>query len=221
MLQIPMVMLVRDTKILAVVVNAGITVSIVSPENNGTSFLLGEEILFNATARDAANRDLSDYIDWSSNIDSVLRLDNSTFTDSSLSVGNHTITASVTWENLLIRDITKIAHNRNGGPSLANFDNFGFSVDGIGDLNGDGIHDIAVGEPGDESGGTNRGAVHIMFMNTDGTVDSRVKIVHNTNGGPSLSNYDQFGRSVAAIGDLNGDGIHEYSSRRTDSVCSR
>ena len=132
--------------------------------------------MFNATARDAANRDLSDYIDWSSNIDSVLRLDNSTFTDSSLSVGNHTITASVTWENLLFRDLTKIAHNRNGGPSLADGDRFGDSVAGIGDLNGDGIHDIAVGESGDESGGNNRGAVHIMFMDADGTVDSRVKI---------------------------------------------
>ena len=39
----------------------------------------------------------------------------------------------------------------------------------------DGVNDLAVGAYGDDEGGA-RGAVHIMFMNTDGSVDSTVEI---------------------------------------------
>lgn len=37
----------------------------------------------------------------------------------------------------------------------------------MGDLNGDGVDDLAVGAVSDDAGGTDRGAVHISFMNTD------------------------------------------------------
>lgn len=40
----------------------------------------------------------------------------------------------------------------------------------IGDVNGDGIQDIAVGMPLDDDGSTDRGSVGILFMNRDGTV---------------------------------------------------
>ena len=92
-------------------------------------------------------------------------------------------------------------------PSLIVYDFFGLSVASIGDLNRDGIPDIAVGAIGDNTGGSYRGAIHIMFMNTDGSVKSTVEINDNTANGPSLSNTDFFGRSVASIGDLNRDGI--------------
>ena len=59
------------------------------------------------------------------------------------------------------------------GPNLFGFDYFGESVENIGDLNGDGITDMAVGAWGDDAGGSNRGAVHIMFLNnTVGSVKS-------------------------------------------------
>ena len=45
------------------------------------------------------------------------------------------------------------------------------------DENGDGVNDLAVGAIQDDEGtGNNLGAVHIMFMNTDGSVDSTVEI---------------------------------------------
>ena len=62
------------------------------------------------------------------------------------------------------------------------------SVASIGDLNRDGIPDIAVGADGDDAGGTDRGAIHIMFMNTNGSVKSTVEINDDTTNGPSLSN---------------------------------
>ncbi|MEC9063822.1 MAG: integrin alpha, partial [Pseudomonadota bacterium] len=97
------------------------------------------------------------------------------------------------------------------GPTLTNSDKFGISVANIGDLDGDGVNDLAVGAYEDATGGANRGAVHIMFMNTDGSVDSTVEINSSTANGPTLANADKFGRSVANIGDLDGDGVNDLA----------
>jgi len=61
-------------------------------------------------------------------------------------------------------------------------DNFGQSIASMGDIDGDGIQDLAVGAPGDDDGGGQRGAVWILFMNADGTVRSHQKI-SETEGG--------------------------------------
>ena len=106
----------------------------------------------------------------------------------------------------------KIDGTTQNGPSLNYFDNFGSSVTSIGDLNRDGIPDIAVGANGDNAGGGDtRGAIHIMFMNTTGSVDKTVKIDGDTTNGPSLSNTDYFGTSIVSIGDLNRDGIPDIA----------
>ena len=97
------------------------------------------------------------------------------------------------------------------GPTLADDDNFGMSVANIGDLDGDGVNDLAVGAIYDEDGGADRGAVHIIFMNTDGSVDSTVEINSSTTNGPTLANGDTFGKSVANIGDLDGDGVNDLA----------
>jgi hypothetical protein len=95
--------------------------------------------------------------------------------------------------------------------TLTNDDRFGDSVANIGDLDGDGVNDLAVGAMRDDAGGTDRGAVYILFMNTDGSVKSTEKIDHTTPNGPTLRNVDRFGDSVANIGDLNGDGINDLA----------
>ncbi len=89
---------------------------------------------------------------------------------------------------------------------LANGDNFGFSVTRLGDLDGDGLPDLAVGTIGDDDGGTNRGALYILFMNLDGTAKSVQKISDTAGNFPAnLNDATQFGRSVARLGDLDGD----------------
>jgi len=92
--------------------------------------------------------------------------------------------------------------------SLSNGDLFGQGITKIGDLDGDGVTDIAVGAQFDGDGGSRRGAVYILFMNDNGTVKSHQKIsdtAGNFNG--VLDNDDFFGTSLAGIGDLNGDNV--------------
>ncbi len=82
-------------------------------------------------------------------------------------------------------------------------DYFGTAIDALGDLDGDGTEDVAVGAPGD-----NFGAVWILFLNPDGTVKAHQKI-DDQNGGftGTLDGIDQFGESVCAAGDVDGDGV--------------
>ncbi|MEE8155000.1 MAG: integrin alpha [Phycisphaerales bacterium] len=95
---------------------------------------------------------------------------------------------------------------------LDNDDWFGWSAAGLGDLDGDGVGDLAVGAFRDDDGGTNRGAVWILFLNPDGTVKTNQKI-SSTHGGFTgiLDNFDSFGSSVAALGDLDGDGVDDLA----------
>jgi len=98
------------------------------------------------------------------------------------------------------------------GSSLANGDFFGQSVAVLGDLDGDGVPDLAVGAPGSDDGGADRGAVWIVFMNTNGTVKSKQKISSTQGGlGSGLANGDALGRSVALLGDLDGDGVPDLA----------
>ena len=106
----------------------------------------------------------------------------------------------------------KIAHLLNGGPSLVAADHFGISAAALGDLNGDGVPDLAIGARMDSTGGPGRGAVHLLLMNSDGTVQNSRKIAHQTNGGPSLTDNAQFGVSVTSLGDLNGDGFIDLAA---------
>jgi hypothetical protein len=86
-------------------------------------------------------------------------------------------------------------------------DRFGSSVAAVGDLDDDGVTDLAVGTSGDDDGGTDRGAVWILFMNSDGTVDGLKRIAHNRGGlEDQLSDNDQFGSALVSLGDLNDDG---------------
>ena len=108
-----------------------------------------------------------------------------------------------------VKSTVEINDSTTNGPTLTNVDKFGISVANIGDLDGDGVNDLAVGADGDDDGGTDRGAVHILYMNTDGSVDSTVEINDSTTNGPELEDDDAFGRSVANIGDLDGDGVND------------
>ncbi len=120
--------------------------------------------------------------------------------------------------------MAKIAHQANGGPTLTDYDRFGASVAGLGDIDGDGVVDLAVGAFGDDTGGSYRGAVHILKLNRDGTARTTTKIASGLNGGPGLANNDRFGVSVASGGDLDGDGVSDLivgANRKTSTAADQ
>ncbi len=107
----------------------------------------------------------------------------------------------------------KISSNAGGfGGDLDDDDLFGSAVAGIGDLNSDGAFDLAVGVPGDDKGGDDRGGVWILFLDAEGKVREQQKIADDTGGfGGNLNDGDRFGSAVADIGDVNGDGIPDLA----------
>ncbi|MCU0725802.1 MAG: VCBS repeat-containing protein [Planctomycetes bacterium] len=76
-------------------------------------------------------------------------------------------------------------------------DYFGYSVVGLGDVDGDGCDDLAIGACGDEADGVATGAVHIHSGRTGG----RMASLH----GDELNDY--FGYSLATLGDFDLDGV--------------
>lgn len=71
-------------------------------------------------------------------------------------------------------------------------DYFGCSVAGIGDVDGDGCDDFAVGAEGDEENGVVKGAVHVY----SGKTGTRVKSLYGD------AEKDSFGHAIAALGDV-------------------
>lgn len=103
---------------------------------------------------------------------------------------------------------SKLSSTAGGLARLDPGDRFGASVASIGDLDGNGTPDIAVGAKDDDDGGKDRGAVHVLFLDATGTVLRQQKI-SDTAGGflAGLDDGDLFGSAVAGIGDLDGDGV--------------
>jgi hypothetical protein len=89
-------------------------------------------------------------------------------------------------------------------------ENSGSSVSRAGDVNGDGLEDLIVNALyGDPPAGTNAGRSYVVFGKT-GTAPINLSAVAAGSGGFVIngqSAYDQSGRSVAAAGDVNGDGL--------------
>lgn len=91
---------------------------------------------------------------------------------------------------------------------LSSNDDFGISIAILGDLDQDGVVDLAVGAPGDDDGNIDVGAVWILFLRENGNVKRHRKIsLQQGNFQHSgLTQSDHFGTRLDAIGDLNGDG---------------
>jgi uncharacterized repeat protein (TIGR01451 family) len=80
-------------------------------------------------------------------------------------------------------------------------DNFGWEAEDVGDVNGDGKHDFAVTAPYNDAGGNNAGRGYVYSGATGGLL---YKVTGDTPNG-------ELGLSVAAVGDIDGDGISEIA----------
>jgi hypothetical protein len=89
-------------------------------------------------------------------------------------------------------------------PSLGDGAEFGASIVVLGDVNGDGVEDLAVGSPGDDTSGPDAGAIWVLLMTEDGRVQSWAK----TTGLPGTG----MGRYLAPLGDLDGDGCSDLAT---------
>ncbi len=98
------------------------------------------------------------------------------------------------------------------GGFLNTDDDFGISVRSIGDLDQNGIVDLAVGAPGDDDGGLDIGSIWILFIREDGTVLDERKINRLAGNFTGDINFqDRFGTRLAVIGDHDGDGTNDLA----------
>ena len=113
------------------------------------------------------------------------------------------------WGNVL--EAKKISATAGGFAGVLNDgDGFGSSVAVMGDLDGDGVTDLAVGAPGDDEGGADRGAVWILFLNADGSVKTFQKLSDGQGGlTGGLRDGDAFGTALDRISDLDGNGVDD------------
>lgn len=84
-------------------------------------------------------------------------------------------------------------------------DQFGYSVAGAGDVNGDGFNDVVIGAPSHSNGQQKEGAAYIYYGNLFGINNAaNSEVVLEVDDAQAL-----FGFSVSSAGDVNGDGISD------------
>ena len=86
--------------------------------------------------------------------------------------------------------------------------NFAEAVASLGDLDGDGVNDIAVASLGfQDIIETKQPGIRVLFLNSDGSIKSTTEIET----GIDNLHSENFAADIAQIGDLDGDGVPELA----------
>ncbi len=113
-------------------------------------------------------------------------------------------------------------------PSNHNAVNTGYSVAFVGDINNDGIGDIAIGDPSKKNSGATNGEAYLIFGRADTFDGDGTQLTGQYEGTVSLNEVtwrstlgreiksegtsrEQMGGAIDAIGDVNGDGIDDLA----------
>ena len=103
-----------------------------------------------------------------------------------------------------LEDTVQIHASTTNGPSLTAEDNYGMYIANIGDLNGDGVQEIAVSSEKDDGSSSE---IHIHYMNTDGSINSTVAL--------NDDDVSELGTTVSVaiegLGDIDGDGVGDMA----------
>lgn len=111
--------------------------------------------------------------------------------------------------DLTVKSHTVISNNMGGFNGVIGSGNFfGMSLENAGDLNDDGVNDILTCSY-DDILGTDIGTAWVLFMNSDGTVKAYNKI--SSVYFPEVEPGDKFAVYNRNLGDLNGDGLEDFS----------
>lgn len=113
-----------------------------------------------------------------------------------------------------VKSWTKLSETQGNFQSkLSDYGEFGFDACVIGDRNGDGIQDIAISSPDQQTDKNQQGAVFIVYLNRNGTAKADFRIAENYSGfiGNMLDYNDEFGCCIDTLGDLDGDGISDLA----------
>jgi len=99
------------------------------------------------------------------------------------------------------------------------FCSLGQAVCGVGDVDGDGVPDVAVANPEDSESADQRGAVWILFLEANGEVRAKNCISAWSGGFDGLlHNRSEFGSTLAAPGDVDGDRIPDLLVGSTEGL---
>lgn len=122
----------------------------------------------------------------------------------------HAVSNGAVWLLSLDSSLTVTSEVQIVNP-VASADTFGLAVAHLGDLDGPGggAAALAVGAPAADIGGVDRGTVWILFLDSNGGVQSTVEINELTCDGIELADFDRFGEAVANAGDLDGNGVDD------------
>jgi len=87
------------------------------------------------------------------------------------------------------------------------YDNSGYAVSGVGDVNNDGYDDFIIGAYGDEEGGANAGQTYLILGRASWSMDMDLSTADASFIGEDGS--DRSGYAVSGAGDVNGDGYDD------------